>query len=182
MAQEKSSPPASSGSQTVYKIALWGLGLSFLLGILTNMINGWVSPEYFRVVMRWDFDHIWSASVIQGALEGLIWGLLIVIGFSVAFHRITAGEGSFHFARRYLLRLVLISAAAWVLTGALALAISALNPHYFHALIRLAPPSGPEQMRFAWVGGSITGVVWGGLVGAVFTLMAMGRDWKKGNR
>ena len=48
------------------------------LGALTNSVNGLISPEYFRTILGWvylsDMD-VWRASIAQGILEGVIFGL-----------------------------------------------------------------------------------------------------------
>jgi hypothetical protein len=63
-------------------LAFTGVVLGAFLGALTNSVNGWVSPTYFRNIMRWhDVADIWRASIAQGILEGLMFGL----AFSVIF-------------------------------------------------------------------------------------------------
>ncbi|NLE59891.1 MAG: hypothetical protein GX616_16180 [Planctomycetes bacterium] len=66
----------------VIGLAFTGILLVAILGALTNSVNGWVSPTYFRNIMRWhDVADIWRASIAQGILEGLMFGL----AFSVIF-------------------------------------------------------------------------------------------------
>ena len=56
---------------TIFFVALTCVFTGGFIGAITNMINGAVSPNYFRIVMRWDFQDIWTASVAQGILSPL---------------------------------------------------------------------------------------------------------------
>ena len=47
-----------------------------MLGGLTNSVNGWISPTYFRNILRWDdIADIWRATIAEGIFEGLLFGL-----------------------------------------------------------------------------------------------------------
>ena len=72
------------------------------------MINGAVSPNYFRIVMRWDFQDIWTASVAQGILEGLLYGVIFSIIFTTGFGIVTKGQANYKFALKQLLKIILI--------------------------------------------------------------------------
>jgi hypothetical protein len=168
---------STNNTGSVFGMAAFIVGMSGLLGILTNMVNGAVSPGYFKAVLHWNFEGIWMASVMQGLVEGLIYGVVIMLVLLIGFSLITKGNAQWNSIRRYVFRILLISIAGWVMVGLIALGISAMSPEYFHSMIKLAPAGGSEQLRFAWVGGSIMGCVWGGLIGTVLALVSMSRDF-----
>jgi hypothetical protein len=48
-------------------LVVTGILMGAALGALTNGINGWVSPLYFRNIMRWqEVKDVWRASIAQG--------------------------------------------------------------------------------------------------------------------
>jgi len=55
---------AESIFQTNFLVALTSVLLGGFMGATTNMINGAVSPYYFKAVLNWDFQNIWRASRI----------------------------------------------------------------------------------------------------------------------
>lgn len=58
------------------KLTFLSIFIGGFIGGITNIINGYISPEYFRRVMNWEFQNIWTASIAQGIFEGLLYGLI----------------------------------------------------------------------------------------------------------
>lgn len=73
-----------------------------LLGATTNLINGKVSEEYFRRIMGWEFNGIWTAAILQGILEELIYGLIFSLIFTIGFTTITKMKADWKFAKKQL--------------------------------------------------------------------------------
>ena len=55
-----------------------------VIGGSTNAINAVVSPLYFRTIMQWqDVENIWRSSVAQGIFEGLLYGIVVAVVFTL---------------------------------------------------------------------------------------------------
>ncbi|MBX2802424.1 MAG: hypothetical protein KTR31_32390 [Myxococcales bacterium] len=137
---------------------------SALLGALTNAINGWVSPAYFRRVLRWDFDGIWAAAVAQGIFEGLLYGVVFALVLTVLAGVFTKGSARFSLLMKYLVGIWLGALVAWVFGGVAGITLAALSADRFRAMVYTAPEDPALLLPFAWVGGSIQGVVLGGVL------------------
>lgn len=149
------------------------------IGAITNMVNGSVSPAYFRIVMGWDFTNIWIASVAQGLLEGLIYGVLFSLIFTSGFVLITKGKASYNFALKQLFKIILITLVCWAIGGVLGLLLASLSPDFFRSHFYHVPKEKIEMIKYAWVGGSIWGGMLGGLLSAVFGLALIKINWKE---
>ncbi len=139
-----------------------------LIGASTNAINGAVSPLYFRNVMGWqDVQQIWRASVAQGIFEGLIYGTLFAAVFTLVAGLVSRARCSFGFASRHLLLMMLAILVCWVAGGLAAMGLATLSPEFYQRSFIGVPADFGPMLRYAWVGGSI----WGALFGALLTLV-----------
>lgn len=148
-----------------------------LIGAITNMINGIVSPYYFKAIMQWKFPDIWTASIAQGMFEGLIYGVIFSLIFTTGFGLITKGEASYIFALRQILKIICVVFVCWLIGGFMGIFLALLSPDFFMAHIPIAPSDKTEMLRFAWVGGSINGGMIGGLLSAVLGIVVTKNSW-----
>lgn len=95
-----------SNFKTLFLVTLVCILTGGFIGAITNMINGAISQNYFKIIMKWDFDDIWIATVAQGIFEGLIYGVIFSIIFTMGFGILTKGQASFKFAMKQLIRVV----------------------------------------------------------------------------
>ncbi|MEN1681256.1 MAG: hypothetical protein AAGJ46_16835 [Planctomycetota bacterium] len=153
-----------------------------LLGALTNAINGAVSPEYFRNIMRWDdVQSIWRASIAQGIFEGLIYGTLFAVVFTLVVGLVSRARCPFAFAGRQLLVILASLLGCWAAGGVLAMGLATLSPEFYrNAFIGVPDAFGP-MLRYAWVGGSIWGAMFGGLLAAVIGSIVFAAKWRRAN-
>lgn len=165
--------------QTIILVALTSVLTGGFIGATTNMINGAVSPYYFKAVMSWDFKDIWTASVIQGGIEGLLYGIIFALIFMPGFGVVTEGEASYRFACRQLLKIMAIVFSCWIIGGVLAMFLATLSPDFYKAHFPYTPMERREMLRFAWVGGSIWGGVIGGFLTAIFGVVVIKNSWVK---
>lgn len=137
-----------------------------LLGGLTNIVKGALSPEYFRDVMGWYYDArtIWLASVGQGMLEGAVYGLVYSVVFSSLISFVSNRQCSFGVAVRYGLVTLALAAAMWILGGACGVAWVLVLPDYSPPALFGYHESWFSRVAYAWVRGSIWGIVHGGLL------------------
>lgn len=171
--------PVASGAKTIILVAILCIALGAFVGAATNMLNALVSPGYYTIVMKWAFQDVWSAAVAQGIMEGSIFGILFAMVFATGYGVVTKGRAPLGFARFLLTRILMLVLAAWMAGGTLAVALAVLSADFFRAHVPLAPRDTTELLRFAWVGGSIQGAQFGGLLCAVLGIVVARNAWSK---
>jgi prolipoprotein diacylglyceryltransferase len=168
-----------SSFKTILLVALTCVLTGGFIGATTNMINGAVSPYYFKAVMFWDFQDIWAASVAQGILEGLLYGVIFSVIFTTGFNLITKGQASYGFAFRQLIKIIAVVFACWTIGGLLAMFLATLSPDLYKNIFPYTPRDKTEMLKFAWVGGSIWGGMIGGLLSAILGIVVIKNNWIK---
>lgn len=163
----------------IVKVTLSCIFLGTSIGAITNMVNASVSPYYFQSVMRWNFTNIWGASVAQGIFEGTIYGIIFSFVFSWAFYAITKNQASYSFAFQQLYKICLFILVCWALGGLLAVLLASLSAEFFVNAFPLAPNSGADLLKFAWVGGSIWGSMAGSILGCLLGIFVTKNEWAK---
>ena len=150
-----------------------------VIGASTNAINSAVSPTYFRNIMRWhDVEHIWQASIAQGIFEGLIYGIICSIAFTLVVGLVSRARCSFTFALRHLLAILVAIYCSWAAGGLIAMGLATLSPEFYrHTFIGVPESFGP-MLRYAWVGGSIWGAMFGGLLAVMIGSVLFAVRWR----
>jgi len=144
-------------------IAVSGIIAGAALGGLTNSINGWVSPLYFRNVLHWqNVEDVWRASIAQGILEGLLFGIFLSLVFVVVAGIVSKARCTYRFGVTVLLAIVAAAFVCWLIGGVLGMGLASLSPEFFRHAFRGVPQDLAEMLRYAWVGGSIEGIEIGG--------------------
>lgn len=160
-------------------LAFTGVGLGAALGALTNSINGRVSPLYFRNIMRWDdVADIARAAIAQGILEGLMFGLALSVVFVAVVGIVARARCPYGLAVRYLLGIAAAALVCWALGGLIAMGLAALSPEFYRHAFRGVPEAVPEMLRYAWVGGSIWGLEFGGLASVIVGAVLFRAKWR----
>ena len=163
---------------TLFFVAATCIVSGGLIGAITNIINGKVSPYYYQAIMHWDFKDIWTAAIAQGILEGLYYGVMFSIIFTITFGLVTKGQGTFIFAIKQLIKLTSIVLICWILGGLFAIFLATLSPEFYKAHFPMTPSDKTEQIKFAWVGGSIWGAMIGGLLSAFIGIVIIKNNWR----
>lgn len=167
-----------SRSDALIGLAFTGVLLGAVLGALTNSVNGWISPTYFRNIMRWhDIADIWTASIAQGIFEGLLFGLAFSVIFVAVVGIVTKARCPYPFAAVYLLMIGVFALVCWCLGGLIAIGLASLSPEFYRHAFREVPEEFPEMLRYAWVGGSIWGVEFGGLASVIVGAVLFRAKW-----
>lgn len=162
----------------LFGIALSGVLASAALGAITNAVNGWISPQYFVTVLRWqDVEDVWRASIAQGIFEGLCFGVFFSLVFTSGVGIITRASCRYSFGIKYLLCVVAGALVCWVIAGAAAMGLAWLSPEFYRHRIIGVPEDTGEMLRYAWVGGSILGLQLGGFLSLVATLLVLRGNW-----
>lgn len=163
---------------SIFFVGLTCIFIGGFIGAVTNMINGAISPNYFRIIMGWDFQDIWIASVAQGIFEGLIYGVIFSLIFTTGFGIITKGKATYKFALKQLLKIILIVFGCWAIGGILAMLLASLSPEFYKSHFYNVPNELTEMLKYAWVGGSIWGGMIGGLLSAIFGVVVIKNNWE----
>ncbi len=170
---EQSRPGAMIG------LAFSGIVLGAILGALTNSVNGWVSPTYFRNILRWhDVTDIWRASIAQGILEGLMFGLAFSVIFVAAVGIVTKARCPYRLGAVYLLAIAAFALVCWALGGLIAMGLASLSPEFYRHAFRAVPEEFAAMLRYAWVGGSIWGLEFGGLASVIVGAVLFRAKWR----
>jgi len=150
-------------------LAVIPLLLGPLLGVVTNFINAAVSEEYFEIVMGWDLDYISisTLAMLQGALEGFIYGAIFSFVFTIYVTRAKRKNLGSSFFRSVFVRAIVVILMCWLLGGVLGIVLFRQFPELASDLIRGKLYRFTYELeRYGWVAGSI----WGGMVGGVLAL------------
>ena len=146
-----------------------------ILGALTNFINGKVSPVYFQNVMHWgDVSDVPRAAIGQGIFEGLICGLIFGTILVTAVSLISKLRLSIRYSLSCLGFLFGATFLAWCAGGVLAVLLAWISPEFYRKAFIGVPEDLSGMLWYAWVGGSIWGVQFGGF-GLLIILIAVFR-------
>jgi cytochrome c oxidase assembly factor CtaG len=180
MVQEPSDPKRRTRPLALFALALTVIAAGVFLGATTNAVNGLVSPRYFITIMRWrHVENLWRACIAEGIFEGSLCGFFFAVPFTFFTGMITRASCTYRFALRYLLGIVAASYAFWAVGGLVAVGLSAVSPEWYRRAIIGVPEEYGPMLAYAWVGGSIWGLVLGGLLSAILGLVVMRSDWQR---
>ncbi len=149
------------------------------IGGSINLVNGWVSEEYFRRIMGWDFEGIWVMASALGFLQGMVFGFLFSYIYSVNFASITKAKGDWRFAKKQLKKIVLLIYVYWAIGGIIAVVLAMFLPDIYNQWIYGVPLRGFPRVGYAWVGGSIWGGTIGGVIAIFWGVKNTRLEWKK---
>jgi hypothetical protein len=161
-------------------IAVTGVLTGAILGALTNSINGLVSPLYFRNILDWcDVQDVWRASIAQGVFEGLIFGFFLTLVFTIVVGIVSRVRCSYRFGAVILVFVAIAAFVCWVVGGLIAMALAAFSPDFYRHAFRMVPQDYCEMLSYAWVGGSIWGIKFGGLALTILGSFLFYARWKR---
>ncbi len=161
-------------------LAVTGILAGAALGALTNSINGRVSPLYFRNILGWhDVEDVWRASIAQGIFEGLLFGLFLALVFTIVVGCVSRARCSYGFGVGTLIFMAVAALVCWAVGGLLGMGLAALSPEFYrHAFLRV-PQDFDEMLRYAWVGGSIWGIEFGGFALTILGSFLFYARWQR---
>lgn len=170
-----------SNNINIILIAITCIALGAIIGLFTNMINGVISPLYFINIMQWhDIDNIWSAIITQGFIEGLIYGGIFAVIFTVVVVT-TKPICSYSYAVKFLMRIGVTILSFWFLGGVIATILASLSPEFYQKTFIGVPEAHTQMLKYAWVGGSIWGGMFGGFFAAIIGSLIFKNKWQKQN-
>ena len=160
--------------------ALTGIAAGAFIGATTNAINGLVSPTYFITILHWqNVENIWRAAIAQGIFEGVLFGLSFSLIFTIAAAYFTGAACTYRFAVKHLLGIVAGSYATWTVVGLIAMGLAALSPDFYRAAFIGVPNDFSGMLAYAWVGGAIWGVQFGGFLCLILGVIVMRANWQR---
>jgi hypothetical protein len=165
---------------SLFLLASTGVAAGALLGAVTNSINGYVSPLYFRNILGWqNLDDVWRASIAQGIFEGILLGLCFSVVFIAAIGIISKAQCSYWRGCAYIGLVTVAALIAWAAGGAIAMGLATLSPEFYRHAFWGVPEDFIEMLRYAWVGGSIWGVELGGLAFSILAVILFYSHWRR---
>ncbi|MEN6365631.1 MAG: hypothetical protein ABFC88_02320 [Thermoguttaceae bacterium] len=161
-------------------LAVSGIVMGAVLGAVTNGINGWLSPLHFRNTLHWnDVENVWRASVAQGIFEGLLFGFFLALVFTIVVGVVSRARCSYGFGFATLMFVAIAALVCWVVGGSLGMGLAALSPEFFrHAFVGVPKESG-EMLCYAWAGGSILGIKFGGFAATILGSFLFYAKWHR---
>ena len=161
-------------------LAVTGILAGAVLGALTNSINGWVSPLYFRNILRWhDVEDVWRASIAQGIFEGLLFGLFLALVFTIVVGCVSKARCSYRFGVVTLMFIAVAALVCWAVGGLLGMGL-APSARSSTAMPSIGVPQDfGEMLRYAWVGGSIWGIEFGGFALTILGSFLFYARWQR---
>ena len=160
-------------------LALAGLSivLGVALGAAVNVLNGVVSPTYFRRVMGWRGD-VTALAVLQGAVEGAVSGFFFGVFAALVVTAVTRLRCPLRPVVGVVPAAFVLTFVCWALGGMVGAALAFLAPAGVSTFLPLAPTQATARARFLWVGGSIWGAYLGAAVSLVYLVAAVRRRWR----
>lgn len=163
-----------------FYLFLTGIILSILAGLLTNMINGLISPLYFKSIMGWqNLTGIYHAIIAQGIFEGIIFGIFLSLFYTISVIFISRWRCTYRLGIGYLLFLFIIAIICWIIGGLLGLGLAGLSPDFFKNTFRSVPDNFNDMLGYAWAGGSIWGIQFGGICTIIIGSLLFKIRWNK---
>jgi hypothetical protein len=161
-------------------IAVTGVLTGAILGALTNSINGRISPIYFQTVLHWrDVADVWRATIAQGIFEGLLFGLFLALVFTIVVGIVSKVRCSYQFGAVILVFIAIAALICWTVGGLIGIALAALSPEFFRHTFNMSPNNFEQMLGFAWVGGSIWGIEFGGFALTILGSFLFYARWKR---
>ena len=159
-------------------LALTGVFTGGFLGALTNAVNGAVSPGYFITVLGWrNVEHVWIACIARGIFEGLVIGLIFSTLLAIAASLISRGSCPYSFSVKHLLGISGGALVCWLIGGGLGVGLAAFSPEFYRETFYGVPGDFGPMLAFAWVGGSIWGIEFGGFACLMLGMAILRANW-----
>lgn len=153
-----------------------------VLGAVTNAINGRVSPLYFQNIMRWrDVSDVPRAAIGQGVFEGLICGLVFGTIFVTGVSLISKLRLGVRSSLSFLGLFIGSAFLAWCAGGLLAILLAWISPEFYRRAFIGVPEDFSSMLGYAWVGGSIWGVQFGGFGLLIVWIAVFRANWNTAN-
>ena len=115
----------------------------------------------------------------QGIFEGLIYGAIFSIVFTLVIGVASKARVTYWFALKHLMLAGGIALLGWCLGGVLAMGLAVLSPEFYRSTFIGVPAELGEMLKYAWVGGSIWGVMFGGVLAAVIASIIAATNWRR---
>lgn len=157
------------------KTAFLSVAAGAIIGASTNAINSYISPEYYQMMLGWDFEGIWAASIAQGTMEGVTYGVFfafVVLASILIFRKVITWSK----VTKHILKAVFLVYLSWLIGGTVALILASISPDFYMSFIHSENTEAISLSKFAWVAGSIKGAMFGGALSAIICAIAIKSD------
>lgn len=111
--------------------------------------------------------------------EGLIYGILFAAVFATVVGILTKADCPYLCALKFLLGIGIAVLGCRILDGLIAMGLATLSPEFYRRSFIGVPESFGPMLCYAWVGSSIWGGMFGGLLSAILGSVIFRNKWKK---
>jgi len=146
------------------------------LGGSTNLINGYICPDYFLDVMGWDSSNILIKVIAQGMAEGTVYAVAYTLLLLVSLRLLATTQLSTALVHSTLLTAFKLVFMIWLTAGAAAVVFNFFFPYWCSPDYFGPTKTFPEAGFYAWVLGSIHGGVYGGVIAVPWSLFLHRRE------
>ena len=109
--------------------------------------------------------------------------MIFSIVFTLVVGLASKARATFAFALKHLVLAGAIALGAWCVGGVIAVGLATLSPDFYRSTFIGVPSEFGEMLKYAWVGGSIWGVLFGAVLSVVIaSVSAAAADWRRGHR
>ena len=151
-----------------------------IVGFITNMINSIISPEYFIKIMHWDtVQNIMQATIAQGIYQGIIQGIFFTLLFTCVYIVSLKSDIDLRKTLLWISYMAVATIGLWILGGLIAILLSVLSPEFYKKTFIGVPDDFGAMIRYAWVGGSIWGATFGGMLVMIIGTILYRNNYKK---
>lgn len=150
------------------------------IGAGTNALNGTISSEYFQMALRWgEKPGLYRGVIAQGIFEGVLFGLFFGLIVTMVIAIVSRIRCPLAFALEHLSWILFAVCLCWALGGLISVGLATLSGEWYRQAFREVPPESGAMLRYAWVGGSIWGEIWGGLVCVIVGSAVFPARWRR---
>ena len=101
------------------------------------------------------------------------------MGFTAVVSLVSRARCSFAFVFTHLMAILLAILCCWAAGGVIAMGLASLSPEFYRHTFSGAPEGFGPMARYAWVGGSIWGAMFGALLAAVIGPILFAIRWRR---
>ena len=122
---------------------------------------------------------MWRASIAKGIFEGMIFGILIALVFTIVVACVSKARCSYRFGVVTLIFIAVAAMVCWAVGGLIGMGLAALSPEFYRHNFSGVPKDFEEMLRYAWVGGSTWGIEIGAFAMTVLGSLLFYPRWRR---
>ena len=111
-----------------------------------------------------------------------MFGLAFAVIFTAVVGIVSKARSPYGLAAIHLVLIAVAALVCWALGGVIAMGLATLSPEFYQHAFRGVPEDLGQMIRYAWVGGSIWGIQFGGLASVIVGSVLFRAKWRTASR